>query len=77
MPSMAIERSYLDMIYLKEKVYAVGGGGPGASNSVDIYDSSSGAWTKKSVPFNVGNHCITQISTNQLILIGGRTSEVS
>ena len=78
MPSMTTERAGFYMIYLKGKVYAVGGErGSGATNSMDIFDSKSGMWTKQLIPFNVAGHCITQLSANQFILMEGYYKGVS
>ena len=78
MPSMTTERSSFDMIYMKEKVYAVGGsGGSGAENSMEIFASTTRTWTKQSIPFSVYYHCISQLSENRFILIGGHYREVS
>ena len=72
MPSMTTERYYFDIIYLKGKVYAVGGdGSSGSDNSMDIFDSRTRTWTKQSMPFSVFYHCISQLSANQFILIAG------
>ena len=77
-PSMTTERGYFDMIYLKEKVYAVGGSGTsGSRNSMEIFDSTTRTWTKQSIPFSVEHHCISQLSANQFILIAGASSRVS
>ena len=77
MPPMNIDRSYFDMLHLKQKVWAVGGsGGRGsAKSSMEIYEPNSMTWTKQSIPFNVSHHCIAQLSANQFILIGGRVSK--
>ena len=79
MPSMTKERRFFDMTYLKEKVYAVGGYdssvkssvGLSSMESMGIFDSTTRTWTKKSIPFSVGFHCISQLSANQFILIAG------
>ena len=70
MPSMTTARELFDMICLKGKIYAVGGRGDG-ENSMDIFDSASSTWTKKSIPFGAYDHCISQLSANQFILIAG------
>ena len=79
MPPMTIERVHFDMIYMNGKVYAVGGyGGSGSQNSMDIFDTTTKTWTKRSTPFSGYGHCISQLSENQFILIGGQgSSEVS
>ena len=78
MPPMTTERQYFDMIYLQQKVWAVGGdGGSESTNSMDIYDLNSGIWTKQSVPFSVSYHCLAEISPHQFILIGGYNNGVS
>ena len=75
MPSMTTKRYFFAMIYLKGKVYAVGGdGGSGSINSMEIFDSTTRTWTKQSIPFSVYRHCITQLSANEFILIGGQSS---
>ena len=78
MPSMTTKRHSFDMIYLKGKVYAVGGlEGSGSKNSMEIFDSTTMSWTKQSIPLSVYGHCITQLSANQFILIGGFSRTVS
>ena len=78
MPSMTTKRGYFDMIYLKGKVYAVGGdGNSGSRSSMDIFDSTTRTWTKQSMPFSVYGHCISQLSANQFILIAGYNGGVS
>ena len=78
MPSMTTVRFFFDMIYMKGKVYAVGGtGGSGSENSMDIFDSTTRTWTNESISFSVYGHCITQLSENQFILIAGYRSGVS
>ena len=71
-PSMATQREHFDMIYLNKKVYSVGGlGSSDSQNSMEIYDTYLQTWTKQSIPFNVSEHCMTQLSPNEFILIGG------
>jgi len=72
---MTTKRRKFDMIYLNQKVYAVGGvGGSSSRESMDIFDSATRRWTKQSIPFSVFSHCMTQLSANQFILIGGWSS---
>ena len=62
------------MIYLKQKVFAVGGnGGTKAQQSMDIYDTTTKTWTKQdsSLNQNAWMHCVAQLSSNQFIQIGG------
>ena len=61
------------MIYLQGKVYAVGGtqSAGHAKNTMDIFDSTTKIWSKQSIPFSVYGHCISQLSSNQVILIAG------
>ena len=78
MPPMTTERDLFDMIYIKGKVYAVGGKGKsGSKSSMEIFDSTTRTWTKQSMPFSVMGHCISQLSANQFILIGGYRNTVS
>lgn len=78
MPPMTTERTRFGLIHLKQKVYAVGGyGGSGSQNSMEIYDSNNRTWTKQSIPFSVYYHCITILTANQFILIGGFHNGVS
>ena len=71
-PSMATGRYWFDMIYLKQKIYAVGGtGASGSENSMEIFKSSTRTWSKQLLPFSIYSHCITQLSADQFILIGG------
>ena len=73
MPSMTEERYSFDMIFLRGKVYAVGGAGRGGSeNSMEIFDPSTRTWKKELIRFSVSSHCITQLSANEFILIGGQ-----
>ena len=66
MPSMTEARKPLEMIYLSQKIFAVG------TSSMDIYDPETRTWTKQSIPVSAVQHCITQISSTQFILTGGR-----
>ena len=77
-PSMMTKRSHFGLIYLKGKIYAVGGfGDSGSKNSMEIFDSTTRRWTNQSMPFSVDGHCITQLSANQFILIAGKSGRVS
>ena len=64
------------MVYLDGKVYAVGGNGNSGINSMEIFDSTTSRWTKQSTPFSYKGDCMTALSANQLILIGGSGKEV-
>ena len=78
MPSMMTERSYFDMLYLRQKIYAVGGWGvSGSLNSMETFDPQAQTWTQQLTPFNVYGHCIAQLSPNKLMVIGGKNNVVS
>ena len=80
MPSMTTKRYFFSMIYLKGTVYAVGGDGEwgsGSLNSMESFDPTTRTWTKQSIPFSARSHCITQLSANQLVLIGGYSGRYS
>ena len=77
MPSMIRMRvfeSAIDMIYLRGKVYAVG-------HRIGIFDTTTSSWSSRQVSNLVDNslvrqlpsfgHCITQLSANEFIVIGG------
>ena len=72
---MTTARGIFQIIYQKQKIYAVGG--MGGSNSMESYDLKTRTWTKESIPFGVYGHCIAQLSADQFILIGGYSNGVS
>ena len=77
MPAMKTSRRGFGMIYLKQKVWVVGGaGGPGSGTSMEIYDPNTNKWTQQSIPFSISQHCMTKLSSNQFILTGGRSNGV-
>merc|ERR1712062_51532 len=73
--SMTTERNSFDMIFLNQAVWAIGGRplwiGSEAETTLDKYDMNTNVWTKHNIPFEVSSHCLTKISDNRLILIGG------
>ena len=71
---MNTERAHFGMIYMNQKIYAVGGfGGHRSEESMEIFDLITRRWTEQPIPFNVFHHCMTQLSANQFILIAGHT----
>ena len=75
-PSMTTTRIWFDMIFLNQTVWAIGGDGESKSTTtLDKYEVHTNVWTKHSIPFDVYEHCLTKISDERLILIGGRPSE--
>ena len=78
-PSMTTERGLFDIIYLKQKVFAVGGqGGSNAATTMDIYDTTTKTWTKQDKAYNQNAYqaCVAQLSSNQFILIAGYHGKV-
>ena len=74
-PSMTTKRYDFDMIFLNQAVWAIGGwGGSKSTTTLDKYEMHTNVWTKHSIPFNVYDHCLTKISDERLILIGGKQS---
>ena len=72
MPWIPVSRRWFDMIYLKGKVWAVGGHrGFGGLDTMDIIDYNTNTSTRQMIPVPVYYHCLTQLSPNQFILIGG------
>ena len=73
-PSMTTERCYFDMKFLNQAVWAIGGGGlnkTDTSNTLEKYEMHTNVWTNHTIPFEVFGHCLTKISQDRLILIGG------
>ena len=75
MPWIQVTRRQFDMIYLKGKVWAVGSNlGDGSGQTMDIIDYNTSTWktsTRQWIPVPVYSHCLTLLSPNQFILIGG------
>ena len=66
-------RKNFAMIERKDKLFAVGGGGSSAKNSmeqIDLTDTMN--WTKIDLPFSVWGHCMTSFNDTHVLLIGGR-----
>ena len=72
-PEMKTERYRFHMIYLNEKIWAVGGLDDGLDEvwSMDVFDYNSMAWTNQSIPFNIYYHCLSKIDEFKFILTGG------
>ena len=76
-PSMTTKRYDFDMIFLNQTVWAIGGDGESKSTTtLDKYEMHTNVWTKHNIfdssnPFDVYDHCLTKISDDKLILIGG------
>ena len=74
-PSMTTERYSFDMKYLNQGIWAVGGQGGSTSHyTMDYFNMTSNLWTRRALPVYNYEHCLTQISEYQLILLGGYTS---
>ena len=72
MPWIPVTRRQFDMIYLKGKVWAVGGNlGDGSSQTMNIIDYNTSTSTRQWIPVPTFNHCLAKLSPNQFILIGG------
>ena len=75
---MSATRSNSDMIYLKGRVWAVGGSPSVEQSTMDIFDYNTSTRTRQWIPVRIRNHCLKKISPNQFILIGGeQNGEVS
>ena len=79
-PSMTTERCSFDMKFLNQAVWAIGGGGRNeytqndsitSMNTLEKYEMHTNVWTNHTIPFDVFGHCLTKISQDRLILIGG------
>ena len=78
--SMITRSGVFCMIILNQGIWAIGGEtrieetgtrDSDYSSSLDYFDFTKGLWTKKTVPFFSFGHCLTKMSENKLILIGG------
>ena len=70
MPWMPETRTYFDMVNLKGKVWAVETSS-GALSKLYTIDYNTRNWTRKSMPIKSYEHCLTELSPNQFMLIGG------
>ena len=83
---MTTKRYEFDMKFLNQAVWAIGGlGGSKSTSTLDKYEMHTNVWKKpytfdslntwntfdSSIPFDVYDHCLTKISDDKLILIGG------
>ena len=76
MPWIPATKFRFDMITLKGKVWAVGGSigrwtSSAAQSTMDIIDYNTSTWTRQWLPVQIVYHCLTKLSPNQFILIGG------
>jgi len=81
-PEMKTERYRFHMIYLNEKIWAVGGwamdnGNWKGLNSMDIFDFNSMRWTNQSIPLNIYFQCLSKIDEFKFILTGGTNDQSS
>ena len=77
---MKTERYRFNMIYLNEKIWAVGGWAMGNGNwrglnSMDVFDYESMRWTNQSIPFDIYYHCLSKIDEFKFILTGGTNGQ--
>ena len=73
-PEMKHERSGFGMIYLNNKIWAVGGIDGGANKSLtsmDIFDFDSMTWSTEEIPLSIQQHCMTKIDEFKFIVTGG------
>ena len=70
MPWIPIARRNFGMIYLKGKVWALGG-----DRTMDIIDYNTSISTTQWIPVLIYDHCVTQLSPNQFIVIGGNRKQ--
>ena len=68
---MPATRTSSDMIYLKGRVWAVGGSSSRPQSTMEIFDYNTTTWTRQWIPFNAQYTCLTKLSPNQFILTGG------
>ena len=74
-PSMTTQRYNFDMKYLNQGIWVMGGDGSyGSRYTMDYFNMTSNRWTKRSLPFQIYDHCVSQISEYELILLGGSQS---
>ena len=57
-----------------EKHLSIGGYGSESRNALEKYEMHTNVWTKHSISFDVYRHCLTKISHDRLIIIGGKQS---
>ena len=74
-PSMKAERQYFDMKFLNQGIWAIGGAD--SANTLDKFDIRTKVWTKHRIPISVYHHCLTKLTQEKLILIGGWQKRVS
>jgi len=77
-PSMTTERNQFDMKFINQTVWAIGGdGASGSARTLDRFELHTNVWSKHNIPFDVQSHCLTEISDDKLILIGGHQNGLS
>ena len=66
------------MKYLNQGIWAIGGTYtfsnkyPGSPETFDHFDWKKKVWTKYKTPIKFAEHCLTKISHDKLIIIGGQ-----
>ena len=75
-PSMTMSRQFFDMKFLNQGIWAVGGmkvwnENGGRSNTLDHFDLKERVWTRHDIPIHVHAHCLTKLTHDKLIVIGG------
>ena len=70
-PSMKSKRSFFGMKLSNGRLWAIGGSGEGENSMESIDPKNEDEWTKQSLPFNVSDHCLSELSEQRLIVIGG------
>ena len=74
-PSMTLSRQFFDMKFLNHGIWAVGGEGPGRRNTLDHFDLNERVWTRHDIPIHVHKHCLSKLTHDKLIVIGGDYSK--
>ena len=70
-PSMKSNRGWFGIKMINGRVWAIGGNGGGKNSMESIDPKNEDEWTKQSLPFNVSDHCLSELSEQRLIVIGG------
>ena len=75
-PSMTLSRQFFDMKFLNQGIWAVGGtkaldNNGGRRNTLDHFDLKERVWTRHDIPIHVHAHCLTELTHDKLIVIGG------
>ena len=78
-PEMKHKRAAFGMVYLNNKIWAVGGNDSSGANksltSMDIFDFGSMTWSTEEIPLSIDQHCMTKIDEFKFIVTGGMLND--